>query len=294
METLLADCEYNADPTKDDIRLSRETWVSFRRQFGFVSATDIFTVENPKLLKSGRYSVGISFLPADSFLSHPLFPAFAARFPLDGGYDRLNACPWATDGCRSVCLNTAGRGGMDSVQVGRFIRTAFAITFPQAFANLVAHEIRKAIARKGAIAFRPNILSDIRWERVWPQMFTAYGNDVVFYDYTKAPLKARNVPTNYDLTSSAHERMSTTKILDLLANGRRVAVVFSTRKGEALPKAFHGTEVIDGDVSDERFLDGPVVVGLRAKGDAKGTEANGFVRDADLYVCDCSYCDCEA
>lgn len=60
-----------------------------------------------------------------------------------------------------------------------------------------------------------------------------------------------------------------------------MAVVFSTRKGEPLPETWHGFRVIDGDESDLRFTDpAGVVVGLRAKGDAKG-EASGFVQIAE-------------
>ena len=45
-----------------------------------------------------------------------------------------------------------------------------------------------------------------------------------------------------------------------------------------LPKTFRGLRVIDGDKTDMRFLDGNkrVVVGLKAKGDAK-TDTSGFV-----------------
>ena len=51
-----------------------------------------------------------------------------------------------------------------------------------------------------------------------------------------------------------------------------------TRKGEPLPATWRGIRVVDGDESDLRFLDDPcVIVGLRAKGKAKG-DASGFVQ----------------
>ena len=55
-----------------------------------------------------------------------------------------------------------------------------------------------------------------------------------------------------------------------------VAVVFKN----GLPKMFKGLRVIDGDKTDMRFLDGHkrIVVGLKAKGDAK-TDTSGFVID---------------
>jgi hypothetical protein len=64
-----------------------------------------------------------------------------------------------------------------------------------------------------------------------------------------------------------------------------VAVVYSTRKGEALPRYAYAArrryDVIDGDMTDLRFLDPRgVVVGLRAKGRAR-KHVGGFVIDAN-------------
>jgi hypothetical protein len=72
-----------------------------------------------------------------------------------------------------------------------------------------------------------------------------------------------------------------------LARGRNVAVVFSTKRGEPLPQSWQGFTVVDGDLSDLRFLDVPpasppgilpfgIIIGLRAKGRAK-TRTSGFV-----------------
>ena len=57
-----------------------------------------------------------------------------------------------------------------------------------------------------------------------------------------------------------------------------MAVVFSTKKGEALPSTWKGYPVYDGDDTDARFLDpkGGYVVGLRTKGKAK-KDTDGFV-----------------
>jgi hypothetical protein len=62
-----------------------------------------------------------------------------------------------------------------------------------------------------------------------------------------------------------------------------VAVVFGVGKGQPLPDSFRAYEVLDGDLSDARFLDrgngnrpGPYVVGLRAKGKAVH-DCSGFV-----------------
>jgi hypothetical protein len=65
--------------------------------------------------------------------------------------------------------------------------------------------------------------------------------------------------------------------MDALEHGVNVAVVFTTRRGDALPATWNGFSVIDGDLHDCRFLDPTaVVVGLRAKGTAK-EEQSPFV-----------------
>jgi hypothetical protein len=63
----------------------------------------------------------------------------------------------------------------------------------------------------------------------------------------------------------------------LLKEGKNVAVVFSTKKGENLPETWKGYNVVDGDKDDLRFLDpSNSIVGLRSKGKAKN-DKTGFV-----------------
>lgn len=60
--------------------------------------------------------------------------------------------------------------------------------------------------------------------------------------------------------------------IDALSHGINVAAVFAVKRGAPLPEKYLGYHVIDGDAHDLRFLDGtrvPVIVGLRAKGQAK-------------------------
>lgn len=60
--------------------------------------------------------------------------------------------------------------------------------------------------------------------------------------------------------------------LDLLSKFINVAIVF-----RELPKTYKGYKVVDGDLTDGRFLDEyGVIIGLRAKGDAK-KDKSGFV-----------------
>jgi len=123
-----------------------------------------------------------------------------------------------------------------------------------------------------------NGTSDIQWETIEVecgqnifQMFP----QVQWYDYTKIPNRKVSHISNYHLTWSYSE--ANKKYADYFDAVRyNVAVVFKN----GLPKMFKGLRVIDGDKTDMRFLDGNkrVVVGLKAKGDAK-TDTSGFVID---------------
>ncbi|HBK0674640.1 TPA: hypothetical protein JLU11_004851, partial [Escherichia coli] len=94
---------------------------------------------NAKTVKGQKYGVitGIMYLsPAD----------------ISG---KINVCPMAEiAGCKTGCLNTAGRGVMNPVQAGRLRKTLYFATEYEAFMNEVAEDIRKVIVRaknKGAI-----------------------------------------------------------------------------------------------------------------------------------------------
>jgi hypothetical protein len=62
-----------------------------------------------------------------------------------------------------------------------------------------------------------------------------------------------------------------------LTKNVNIAVVFDTKKEDALPLEWKNRKVIDGDVDDVRWLDEKgVIVGLRAKGRGK-KDNSGFV-----------------
>ena len=72
--------------------------------------------------------------------------------------------------------------------------------------------------------------------------------------------------------------MTDRRIVERASNGHSVTIVLPVKRGHALPATWHGIDVVDGDETDERFLDAPgVIVALRAKGDAKH-DVSGFVR----------------
>lgn len=198
-------------------------------------------------------------------------------------------CPKATAGCMASCLNTAGRGGIfkagattNAVQDARKRRTAFYKLDHEGFALALAQDIaaaeRKAARMGVKLCVRVNGTSDI------PHLALAMAQrfpDIQFYDYTKLATGWKlDLPPNYHLTFSRSESNAADAAMALMS-GMNVAVVYSTRRGQPLPRYAYanGTryDVIDGDQHDLRFLDPQsVIVGLRAKGRAR-KDTSGFV-----------------
>ncbi len=199
------------------------------------------------------------------------------------GYE---VCRWRSKGCTMACLNTAGRGQMNSVQQSRIAKTK--LFFEQKmdfFAKLskeIASTIKSSLKKEMQAVFRLNLTSDISWENEINEdgvtIFEKFGK-TQFYDYTKSFKRMKaflngELPSNYHLTFSCSE--SNEKIAKLvLEMGGNVAVVFRNQ----LPSTWNGVEVVNGDESDLRFLDKQgVVVGLIEKGLAK-KDSTGFVKE---------------
>jgi hypothetical protein len=200
-------------------------------------------------------------------------------------------CPFSTPGCATACLFTAGRGAFNNVRESRIARTKLfmldrASYWPQLIDETAAL-VRKAERESLTPAVRLNGTSDIKWEGLRYKGRTIFEHfpDVQFYDYTKWPASKRPadaLPANYHLTFSRSELTTDADIDENIADGRNVAVVFSTRKGQPLPESYLGHRVIDGDESDVRFGDSVgVIVGLRSKGKAK-LDDTGFVVNMEV------------
>jgi hypothetical protein len=191
-----------------------------------------------------------------------------------------NVCPFASKGCKKVCLYSAGRGKFTSVQIARINKTKFWALDRSNFYIQITNEILKinaaAVKTGEKIAIRLNGTSDIDHLDLINR-FTGINalelSNVVFYDYTKNPNHIKKyLGTNYKLTFSRAEN-NDSKALEILQAGGNVAAVFSG----ALPEFYKGFRVIDGDKTDLRYFDpANVVVGLKAKGDAK-KDLSGFV-----------------
>ena len=258
-----------------------------------LGSTKLLTYSSSKIEKSNNTDLG--YLTAIMYLA----PAELSGW---------NVCQNASDGCKDVCLNTAGRGRFDNVQLARIKRTQFFFLNRQGFIDQLIKEIDAHIRKAQKLGLKPavrlNGTSDIPWERVKiesdklpePYDTMVFDNimdmysDVTFYDYTKYPYEKRpahKLPANYHLTFSLSEECQGRKndgwwhtnlydVLDNLRQGRNVAVVF-----DEIPEYFeyfgYVAKCIDGDKHDMRFLDSVgVIVGLKAKGKAK-KDRSGFV-----------------
>lgn len=217
---------------------------------------------------------------------------------------RGTVCPLASAGCKTACLNTAGRGRFDSIQLSRLRKTLYFILFRDEFMSHLNKEIaklnKKACLNAKQLVVRLNGTSDIQWENIElnqlqlltntnvndlgkifkPNIFEAYPN-VQFYDYTKIVRRLNKVSQydNYFVIFSASESNHDDS-RQALALGFNVAMVFST-----IPETYKGHRVINGDMHDFRFLDQGrgVIVGLKAKGKAK-QDTSGFVRQTCKVV----------
>jgi hypothetical protein len=192
--------------------------------------------------------------------------------------DGFNLCPFASDGCKKACLYSAGRGRFNNVQQSRINKSKFWAYDRSTFYIQLTNEILKiqaqAVKKDITIALRLNGTSDIDHIDLIKR-YTGTNvldlSNLIFYDYTKNPnIVKKYLGTNYKITFSRSE-INETKVLDVLAIGGNVAVVFK----DTLPDTWQGYKVINGDETDLRYFDPiNVVVGLKAKGDAKKDKSN--------------------
>lgn len=232
----------------------------------------LLTIGNPKTLKGearGYLTAVLHLAPADS-----------------AGLGTV--CPMATAGCKAACLNTAGRGGIfkagestNAIQQARIRRTRAYFADPAAFTAQLIADVERHVAKAKRMGLTPAIringTSDLP---ALAATVAAAFPSVQFYDYTKLPQPwKRNGGRhgNYHLTFSLSESNGVDAMTAIERGGVNVAVVFSTKRGQPLPATWYGFPVVDGDLSDLRFLD-PTrsIVGLRAKGRAR-RDTSGFV-----------------
>jgi len=224
----------------------------------------LLSTANPKIQKGTK----MGYL---SFILH-LAPA-----DLSG----KNTCPKATAGCKSACLNTAGRGGMfkkgentNVIQKARIRKTVQFFFDRDQFMKDLYHDIRKAIKfaeKQGLIpVFRLNGTSDLSWEKYTVgttdmNLFQLFPT-VQFYDYTKVLGRKVSQYPNYHLTFSKADG-NDADVAKALMQGMSVVAVY-----DEIPAG-----VPSADETDLRFLDAKgIMLGLKAKGRAK-KDYSGFV-----------------
>jgi hypothetical protein len=237
----------------------------------------------PKLLGS---SVKVKAGESLGVISSVVYLAPAGELFGAEGSGRRTLCPKASPECEAACLGRkAGRMIMRPMERARAWKAALFLGDRALFRALLLAEA-EAFARKARkagmrSAIRVDGSSDTGEGQRLHAALRAAGVDHV-WDYSKVLGRAlRAIGGEYSLTFSFSGH-NVAESLEVLRAGGGVAVVFSSAKGEALPSAWNGFPVVDGDVSDARFLDrshngapasGGYVVGLRFKAAARRAEA---------------------
>jgi len=194
------------------------------------------------------------------------------------GYE---VCPHRSDGCTKACVGYAGMAGIfPHIMKSRIAKTKFFFEDRKAFLALLEKELQRAdnycSARSITGRVRLNTFSDVVWEKM---LDLKQFKNLAFYDYTKnlkSAVESLNY-TNYRKVYSFNENSDIKSTLDYVYKGGTVAVVFgdveytpSAKKIGALPATWNGIKVVDGDATDDRYLDPKgCIVGLRLKGTNK-------------------------
>jgi len=238
---------------------------------------------NKKIAKSEKFQGGIY----STMILH-LAPARVSGF---------NVCPHSSKGCRAICLNMAGQGGMfkgddlhtSMIHVARVGRTTLLKTKKKLFFKKLINEIGsfliKCEMKESQPCLRLNGTSDINWRKLTDpssgkNLMTLFP-EIQFYDYTKDIKQLEQLPENYYMTFSRAENndLDVARALDM---GVNIAVVFDKKLG--IPDSYMGYPVFNADETDLRFLDGelsgfdkPFIVGLIEKGYLARRDTSGFV-----------------
>lgn len=191
------------------------------------------------------------------------------------GYD---VCPYASKGCRQVCLYTSGRGAMGSVQKARLKKTLMFFEERERFIRTLRNDLdifSEYCQDHNLQGYtRLNGTSDIDFTSIQVEDKTLFEHypDIQFYDYTK-DFDRVSTHDNYYLVYSRSEDTKLEQVKRLVSQKRNVAVVF-----DVVPEVWEGIPVIDGDEDDLRPEDPRgVIIGLKAKGLARKQDSNGFV-----------------
>jgi hypothetical protein len=255
-----------------DLHDARHAWAAMREAHGFgpSSRAPLLTPpgHNTKLKKGETPAYGLTLQHYVQRITKRLV---------------VNACPNAGD-CTKVCVLDNGNGMFDAVQQARRLKTSFLAQHPAQFSYLLGWELAKAVHRHGEIFFRPNVNSDVAWERLLPSLTSGavFAGAVTSYGYTKRPEvldtdgwvgPAYRVAYSWNETSDVHE------VARFRRNGGSVAIVTSRQRGAAVPAEielnglalYHspGFPIVDADLTDEWVFGECTIGDLSAKGKAR-------------------------
>lgn len=249
----------------------RETWpliVANARRQGFrFNASQVPFPAVPRLLGSSHkveLGEGLGVLTAVIYMS----PA------LESGYDM---CAFrAGSGCEKSCIGTSTGFLLSrpAAKLSRLWKTALWLGSRGQWRTMLANEARAHARKARRRGLVPAIRIDGSSDTGEGGLMSEIVREVRWYDYTKSTRRAlvSLVGGSWHVTLSYHGS-NQASCGQVLSQGGNVAVVFNAAKGEPLPKYWNGYPVIDGDVSDARFLDPPGhVVGLRFKRASKKAE----------------------
>ena len=200
--------------------------------------------------------------------------------PYTQNYKGINLCPKASEGCAAACLFTAGRGKFSNVMNSRINKANYFVGNKKAFIWQLAAELVKInrLAKETTL-IRLNGTTDIDFVYLLKKYSNLDINSLTmlkFYDYTKVLQRAIRYKNHlrYKVTFSRSEN-NEKECLQALKQGVNVAAVFSGY----LPTTYKGFKVVDGDISDNEMLYySGVVLGLKAKGDAKKDNSNFVIK----------------
>lgn len=212
--------------------------------------------------------------------AYPTYILYMA--PFTQNYKGVNLCPKASEGCAAACLFTAGRGKFSNVKGARINKANYFVGNKKAFIWQLAAELVKInrLAKETTL-IRLNGTTDIDFIYLLKKYSNLDINDLTrlqFYDYTKVLQRALRYKNHlrYKVTFSRSEN-NEKECLQALNQGVNVAAVFSGH----LPTTYKSFKVVDGDKSDNEMLYyRGVVLGLKAKGEAKKDNSNFVIKTA--------------
>lgn len=194
----------------------------------------------------------------------------------------MNLCPKAGD-CTKVCVVSNGHGERDTTQRAWRTRTDFLALVPDSFLAVLGWELERAVIKHNDILLRPNVNSDIQWERIAPALVdgSLWGARVISYGYTKLTDYLDGdgwITPYYRVAYSWNEHTDPDQALAFVYRGGSVAVVTDRKPGEPVKQWDPSIVVSDADKTDEWIFGSAVIGDLSAKGRArKLIGRSGFV-----------------